>query len=83
MPTSCSTDAPVLASGDPENASFLSASALGKYKTELYDPVVGKFQPSPQWINLFVLVKDPENRVRRDFTPCITILAPQHQSPYA
>ncbi|XP_055969013.1 transmembrane emp24 domain-containing protein 9-like [Sorex fumeus] len=35
---------------------------IGNYKTELYDPVVGKFQPSPQWINLFAFVKDPENR---------------------
>ncbi|XP_054982964.1 transmembrane emp24 domain-containing protein 9-like [Sorex araneus] len=35
---------------------------IGNYKTELYDPVVRKFQPSPQWINLFAFVKDPENR---------------------
>lgn len=29
-----------------------------------------KYQPSPQWINLFVFVKDPENKVRQAFTPC-------------
>lgn len=26
-----------------------------------------KYQPSPQWINLFVFVKDPENKVRQVF----------------
>uniref|UniRef100_A0A8D0NAS1 Transmembrane emp24 domain-containing protein 9 n=3 Tax=Sus scrofa TaxID=9823 RepID=A0A8D0NAS1_PIG len=35
---------------------------IGNYKTELYDPAVEKYQPSPQWINLFVFVKDPENK---------------------
>ncbi|XP_037355858.1 transmembrane emp24 domain-containing protein 9-like [Talpa occidentalis] len=35
---------------------------IGKYKTELYDPAMEKYQPSPQWINLFVFVKDPENK---------------------
>ncbi|KAM5217616.1 transmembrane emp24 domain-containing protein 9-like isoform 2-T2 [Hipposideros larvatus] len=35
---------------------------IGNYKTELYDPAMEKYQPSPQWINLFVLVKDPENK---------------------
>nr|XP_025721882.1 transmembrane emp24 domain-containing protein 9-like [Callorhinus ursinus] len=34
----------------------------GNYKTELYDPAMEKYQPSPQWINLFVFVKDPENK---------------------
>lgn len=29
-----------------------------------------KYQPSPQWINLFVFVKDPENKVRQALTPC-------------
>lgn len=45
-------------------------SPLGNYKTELYDPAMEKYQPSPQWINLFVFVKDPENKVRQAFTPC-------------
>ncbi|KAB1259736.1 Transmembrane emp24 domain-containing protein 9 [Camelus dromedarius] len=35
---------------------------IGNYKTELYDPAMEKYQPSPQWINLFVFVKDPENK---------------------
>nr|XP_035921999.1 transmembrane emp24 domain-containing protein 9-like isoform X2 [Halichoerus grypus] len=35
---------------------------IGNYKTELYDPAIEKYQPSPQWINLFVFVKDPENK---------------------
>ncbi|XP_036703208.1 transmembrane emp24 domain-containing protein 9-like [Balaenoptera musculus] len=35
---------------------------IGNYKTELYDPATEKYQPSPQWINLFVFVKDPENK---------------------
>lgn len=48
------------------------ASPLGNYKTELYDPAMEKYQPSPQWINLFVFVKDPENKVRQAFTPCST-----------
>lgn len=43
----------------------LAASPLGNYKTELYDPAMEKYQPSPQWINLFVFVKDPENKVRK------------------
>ena len=47
-----------------------AASPLGNYKTELYDPVMEKYQPSPQWINLFVFVKDPENKVRQALTPC-------------
>lgn len=29
-----------------------------------------KYQPSPQWINLFVFVKDPENKVRQTLTSC-------------
>ncbi|XP_042106745.1 transmembrane emp24 domain-containing protein 9-like [Ovis aries] len=47
-----------------------AASPLGNYKTELYDPAMEKYQPSPQWINLFVFVKDPENKVRQALTPC-------------
>uniref|UniRef100_A0A8C0A9V2 GOLD domain-containing protein n=1 Tax=Bos mutus grunniens TaxID=30521 RepID=A0A8C0A9V2_BOSMU len=43
---------------------------IGNYKTELYDPAMEKYQPSPQWINLFVFVKDPENKVRQALTPC-------------
>uniref|UniRef100_A0A8C6ECT9 Uncharacterized protein n=1 Tax=Moschus moschiferus TaxID=68415 RepID=A0A8C6ECT9_MOSMO len=39
-----------------------AASPLGNYKTELYDPAMEKYQPSPQWINLFVFVKDPKNK---------------------
>uniref|UniRef100_G1SWP8 GOLD domain-containing protein n=1 Tax=Oryctolagus cuniculus TaxID=9986 RepID=G1SWP8_RABIT len=35
---------------------------LGTYKTQLYDPPMETYQPSPQWINLFVLVKDPKNK---------------------
>nr|XP_051699641.1 uncharacterized protein LOC103348008 isoform X2 [Oryctolagus cuniculus] len=38
------------------------ASSLGTYKTQLYDPPMETYQPSPQWINLFVLVKDPKNK---------------------
>lgn len=52
------------------------ASPLGNYKTELYDPAMEKYQPSPQWINLFVFVKDPENKVRQAFTPCSTPKVP-------
>ncbi|XP_058533255.1 transmembrane emp24 domain-containing protein 9-like [Ochotona princeps] len=44
----------VLHPGDPRGH--------GTYKTELYDPPMEKYQPSPQWINLFVFVKDPENK---------------------
>ena len=47
-----------------------AASPLGNYKTELYDPAMEKYQPSPQWINLFVFVKDPENKVRQALTLC-------------
>uniref|UniRef100_A0A8C4M6N5 GOLD domain-containing protein n=1 Tax=Equus asinus TaxID=9793 RepID=A0A8C4M6N5_EQUAS len=45
-----------------ERGCVLAASLLGNYKTELYDPAMEKYQPSPQWINLFVFVKDPENK---------------------
>ncbi|XP_062045889.1 transmembrane emp24 domain-containing protein 9-like [Lepus europaeus] len=38
------------------------ASSLGTYKTQLYDPPMEKYQPSPQWIKLFMLVKDPKNK---------------------
>lgn len=47
-----------------------ASSSLGNYKTELYDPAMEKYQPSPQWINLFVFVKDPENKVRQALIPC-------------
>lgn len=40
----------------------MSQWPAGNYKTELYDPAMEKYQPSPQWINLFVFVKDPENK---------------------
>lgn len=53
-----------------ERGCVLAASLLGNYKTELYDPAMEKYQPSPQWINLFVFVKDPENKVRQALTPC-------------
>lgn len=52
-----------------ERGCVLAASLLGNYKTELYDPAMEKYQPSPQWINLFVFVKDPENKVRQALTP--------------
>ncbi|XP_040097532.1 transmembrane emp24 domain-containing protein 9-like [Oryx dammah] len=43
---------------------------IGNYKTELYNPAMEKYQPSPQWISLFVFVKDPENEVKQALTPC-------------
>uniref|UniRef100_A0A7N5JX70 Transmembrane emp24 domain-containing protein 9 n=2 Tax=Ailuropoda melanoleuca TaxID=9646 RepID=A0A7N5JX70_AILME len=52
---------PLLGHGDGRECTSL-ASPLGNYKTELYDPAMEKYQPSPQWINLFVFVKDPENK---------------------
>ena len=39
-----------------------------------------KYQPSPQWINLFVFVKDPENKVRQAFTPCSLPPGPHPQA---
>lgn len=54
----------------------------GKYRAELYDPVGAKFQPAPQWINLFVLVKDPENRVRPALTRgTLPVLRPDPCTP--
>ncbi|XP_010844944.1 PREDICTED: transmembrane emp24 domain-containing protein 9-like [Bison bison bison] len=37
---------------------------IGNYKTELYDPAMEKYQPSPQWINLFVF-----NLLARQYGP--------------
>ncbi|KAI4541356.1 hypothetical protein MG293_008498 [Ovis ammon polii] len=48
-----------------------AASPLGNYKTELYDPAMEKYQPSPQWINLFVFVKDPENKAPGEHEVCL------------
>lgn len=45
-----------------------ATSPLGNYKTEFYDSATEKYQPSPQWINLFVFVKDPKNKVRQVLT---------------
>ncbi|XP_019660241.1 transmembrane emp24 domain-containing protein 9 isoform X2 [Ailuropoda melanoleuca] len=44
---------------------------IGNYKTELYDPAMEKYQPSPQWINLFVFVKDPENKSPGEHQICL------------
>lgn len=41
---------------------------LGNYKTKFYYPTAEKYQPSPQWIDLFVFVKDSKNKVRQVLT---------------
>lgn len=45
-----------------------ATSPLGNYKTEFYYSATENYQPSLQWISLFVFVKDPKNKVRQVLT---------------
>lgn len=38
------------------------------YKTEFYHPTTKVYHLSSKWINLFVFVKDPKNKVRQVLT---------------